>query len=208
VLTSAADGLADDAARALVEGLLLGGYTLPSVGLKKRVDAAPACEVVLLGDVPAHAVDVGRLHALATIGTRDLAAMPSNTKNPAWLAAQARTSCEQAGLTVRVWDEHDLAADGFGGLLAVGGGSVSPPRLVRIDYEPAEDTRRGTRRGTRRRSGRVVLVGKGVTFDTGGLSIKPREAMVGMKTDRAGAAAVPEPFWPVHNSGCAVRSRG
>jgi leucyl aminopeptidase len=101
----------------------------------------------------------------------------------------ALTTAEAAGsggLTVRVWDEHDLAADGFGGLLAVGGGSATPPRLVRIDYQPPDAGRRGARRG----GGRVVLVGKGITYDTGGLSIKPREAMVPMKTDMAGAGAV------------------
>lgn len=186
VITSLADGLPGDSARALVEGLLLGGYTPPATGLKKRADAAAAREVVLLGAVAGAAVEVGRVHALATVLARDLAATPSNTKDPGWLAGRAVAEAEAAGLAVRVWDEHDLAAEGFGGLLAVGAGSPSPPRLVRIDYEPAPDGRAPGRRPR----GRVVLVGKGITFDTGGLSIKPREAMVPMKTDMAGAGAV------------------
>ena len=65
----------------------------------------------LLGDVPAAAVETGRVHALATVRARDLAATPSNIKNPGWLAEQARLASEDAGLTVRIWDEHDLAAD-------------------------------------------------------------------------------------------------
>jgi leucyl aminopeptidase len=186
LITSLADGLPDDAARALVEGLLLAGYSAPATGLKKRSDSAAVARIALLGTVSAAAVEAGRVHAVATLRTRELAATPSNTKNPRWLADLAVAEAEAAGLTVRVWDEHDLAADGFGGLLAVGGGSATPPRLVRIDYAPA-DTRRS--RG-QREPRRIVLVGKGVTFDTGGLSIKPREAMVPMKTDMAGAAAV------------------
>jgi leucyl aminopeptidase len=188
VITSLADGLDGDAVRALVEGLLLGGYAQPSAGLKKRGDAAAVREIALIGAVPATAVETGRAHALATILARDLAATPSNTKNPAWLADRAVAEAEAAGLTVRVWDENDLVAEGFGGLLAVGAGSVTPPRLVRIDYVPADGD--GGRRASRRRAGRVVLVGKGITFDTGGLSIKPREGMVPMKTDMAGAGAV------------------
>jgi leucyl aminopeptidase len=182
LITSLADGRADDATRALVEGLLLGGYTLPAAGLKNRADSAAVRQAALIGDVPETAVEVGRVHALATIRVRDLAAIPSNIKHPVWLAEQAVAGAEEAGLAVRVWDEDDLAADGFGGLLAVGGGSATPPRLVRLDYQPPAGGRRG--------GGRVVLVGKGVTYDTGGLSIKPREAMVPMKTDMAGAAAV------------------
>jgi leucyl aminopeptidase len=182
VVASLADGLPADAVRALTEGLLLGGYAQPATGLKARGDSAAVREVVLVGDVPVAAVETGRLHALATIRARNLAATPSSTKSPVWLAEQAVEAAEAAGLAVRVWDEHALAADGFGGLLAVGAGSAVPPRLVRLDYEPDGGGRRARRR--------VVLVGKGVTFDTGGLSVKPREAMASMKTDMAGAAAV------------------
>lgn len=184
VVTSLADGLKPDAVRALTEGLLLGGYALPALGVKSRGDNAAVREVVLTGDVPVAAVEAGRVHALATIRARDLAAMPSNTKSPAWFVEEAVRVAQTAGLAVRIWDEDDLAADGFGGLLAVGAGSVTPPRLVRLDYEPAGGGRRAGHRS------RVVLVGKGVTFDTGGLSIKSREAMLSMKTDMAGAAAV------------------
>jgi leucyl aminopeptidase len=77
-----------------------------------------------------------------------------------------------------VWGEAELAEHGMGGLLAVGAGSARPPRLVRLDYRPADATRT------------VALVGKGITFDSGGLSLKPPESMIPMKTDMSGAAAV------------------
>jgi leucyl aminopeptidase len=80
-----------------------------------------------------------------------------------------------------VWSERELRAEGFGGLLAVGAGSASPPRLVQLDYLP---------QGATTRTPRVVLVGKGITFDTGGLDIKPAEGMLAMKTDMSGAAIV------------------
>jgi leucyl aminopeptidase len=181
VITSVGSGAAADAVRGLVEGLLLGGYRPPSTGTKDRSDSAAVARIGLLGRYPAAAVDRGRLLARATRLARDLANTPSNVKQPQWLSDQARAVAEQGGLEFTVLEADRLAAEGFGGLLAVGSGSVTPPRLVRIDYRPD---------GTGRSRRPVVLVGKGITYDTGGLSIKPRESMVAMKTDMAGAAAV------------------
>ncbi|MDQ1290105.1 MAG: leucyl aminopeptidase [Actinomycetota bacterium] len=183
VLTSLAGGLPPSATRALVEGLLLGGYRPPARGTKNRDDTAAAREVVLLGSVDETEVERGRSHAVATATARDLAMTPSNVKNPRWLAELAVAEGERAGLVVRVLTGHELVEEGFGGLVAVGGGSAVPPALVRLDYVPS-DAARG------RETRPVVLVGKGITFDTGGLSIKPRESMVPMKTDMAGAGAV------------------
>jgi leucyl aminopeptidase len=135
--------------------------------------------VVLLGDQPPADVAAGERHAEATLLARELTGTPVSTKTPVWVADRAvelAADTPDGVLTVDVRDEYRLAADGFGGLLAVGGGSVSPPRLVRLDLTPP---------GTAGRRP-VVLIGKGVTYDTGGLSIKPREAMVPMKTDMAG----------------------
>jgi leucyl aminopeptidase len=179
VLASLADGVSADAVRALVEGLQLGGYAQPAVGTRRRVETAPARRIELLGRVPVAGLAAGERHARATALVRDLAATPSDVKSPAWLAGRAADLGGERGLDVRIWDEEALAGGGFGGLLAVGGGSATPPRLVRLDYTPAGRAR-----------GRVVLVGKGITYDTGGLSIKSREAMVPMKTDMAGAAVV------------------
>jgi leucyl aminopeptidase len=116
---------------------------------------------------------------------RDLTNTPANRKSPQWFARQARRAGDEAGLRVTVLDADALRRQGFGALLAVGGGSTRPPVLVRLDYRP----RRGrASRATGER--RVVLVGKGITFDSGGLSLKPADAMTTMKTDMAGAAAV------------------
>ena len=109
---------------------------------------------------------------------RDLVNTPSVRKSPQWLAEQATELARRCDLRVRVRDCDELAAAGFGGIVAVGSGSSHPPRLIELSYEPAGwDTH-------------VVLVGKGITFDSGGLSLKPVEGMKTMKTDMAGGAAV------------------
>jgi leucyl aminopeptidase len=111
---------------------------------------------------------------------RDLINTPSNRKNPAWLAEQARDRL--GGLphvTVEVLEPEALREGGFGGVLAVGGGSSTPPRVIVASYRPPGAG-----------SHHPVLVGKGITFDTGGLSIKPNAGMREMKTDMAGGAAV------------------
>jgi leucyl aminopeptidase len=185
LVTGVGAGASADAVRALVEGLLLGGYSPPATGTKDRSDSLAVTEIALLGRYPAAAVERGRLFAAATRLARDLTNTPSSVKQPLWLADQARQVGERRGLEVEVWDAERLADGGFGGLLAVGGGSAVPPRLVRIDYRP--DHRSG---GAPRYRRPVVLVGKGITYDTGGLSIKTRESMVAMKTDMGGAAAV------------------
>ncbi|MEJ2578428.1 MAG: leucyl aminopeptidase family protein [Kineosporiaceae bacterium] len=180
-LTAALDtGPGTPGARAATEGLLLGGYTPPARGQRDRAGAAPVGRAALLGAVPDPAVTRGVRHARATLQARDLANIPSDVKGPAWMVERARQAATDGGLDLDVWDADRLAAEGFGGLLAVGGGSPRPPALVRLDYQP--DGSAGRRP--------IVLIGKGVTFDTGGLSIKPREAMVPMKTDMAGSAAV------------------
>ncbi len=106
---------------------------------------------------------------------------------------------EEAGLDLTVWDEKRLEADGFGGLLGVGRASASPPRLIRLDYAP---------RKAGRRTPTVALVGKGITFDTGGLSIKPGEAMVNMKRDMTGGAVVMATMAALAAVGCPVRVVG
>jgi leucyl aminopeptidase len=121
------------------------------------------------------AVDRATAVARATAAARDLVNTPSLQKTPDWLADAATTLLK--GLTVKVRDEKALAKDGFGGIVAVGQGSTRPPRLIEAVYDG----------GGRRH---VVLVGKGITFDSGGLSLKPNEGMLAMKTDMGGGAAV------------------
>ncbi|MFP5333692.1 MAG: leucyl aminopeptidase family protein [Actinomycetes bacterium] len=177
--TPAVAGADADQVAAFTEGLLLAAYSPPRTGVTEG-PKPPVGDVVLLGQGRRgeQAVDAAAVAAAATWRVRDLANTPSSTKNPAWVAEQAVAAAAGVdGVAVEVLDERRLAAEGFGGLLAVGGGSASPPRLVTVGWTPKG-----------RRGRHVVLVGKGITYDTGGLSIKPREAMVPMKTDMAGAA--------------------
>ncbi|GGM26110.1 leucyl aminopeptidase [Micromonospora sonchi] len=172
-------GVSPEAVRGFVEGLLLGSYRF-----RLGADAdAPALTGVDLAvaDPDAHeqAVELARTTARMTRLARDLTNTPSSVKNPQWFAGQvAEAAAELPGLGLRVREPEQLAAEGFGGILAVGGGSASGPRLVELDWQPAEAATH------------VVLVGKGITFDTGGISIKPVPAMKLMRKDMAGAAAV------------------
>jgi leucyl aminopeptidase len=193
VITTLGDGASAESVCAVIEGALLGSYLTPSAGQRSRDGQTPAPVITLVGDHSDSAVARGLAHARATVLARDLSEMPSNVKTPAWLAEQARELGEAAGLSVEVWDEDRLRAEGFGGVLAVGSGSTAPPRFVRLDYRPDGDPGGSGEGRSTARAGRVkpiVLVGKGITYDTGGISIKPREAMVPMKTDMSGAAAV------------------
>ncbi len=168
------DEIDDDAAAAFAEGVHLGAYRHPHTGTSER--PAPVAAVRLVG-AQASAVERAVRSARATVAARTWAATPSNTKNPAWLAEQAQLAGRRARVNVRVYDEKWIRAQGMGGLSAVGGGSATPPRFVVIEYTPKGKA-----------PGEIVVVGKGITFDTGGLDIKPREAMVPMKTDMTGAA--------------------
>ncbi len=134
---------------------------------------------------------------------RTLATVPSNLKNPAWLAAQAEAIAAASGLDVRIWDEVDLAREGFGGIIGVGQASAAPPRLIRLDYTPEGVSPRAAKKLPH-----LVLVGKGITFDTGGLSIKPGQAMVSMKRDMTGGAVVIATMEALADVGCPVRVTG
>jgi leucyl aminopeptidase len=128
----------------------------------------------------AEAIRVAGVVARAVFTARDLINMPSLVKSPQWFAERAAAVARAAGLEATVRDVAQLDAEGFGGLVAVGGGSPRPPYLVELGYE-------GPAGGDERHR---VLVGKGITFDSGGLSLKPTGGMANMKTDMSGAAAV------------------
>ena len=170
--------------RAVAEGAVLGGYrfagykTKPSPARREPVHTA----LLLVPDATA-ATAVAEVERAAVVGaavaqTRDWVNTPANQLRPAQLAEAVAAAAEKVGLAVEVHDEKQLSHDGFGGILAVGAGSSAPPRLVRLSYAPE---------GARRH---VALVGKGITFDSGGVSIKPAQGMWEMKSDMAGAAAV------------------
>jgi leucyl aminopeptidase len=174
--------------RAVAEGGLLGGYRF--TGYRSRPQPGRHEPVrSLLVHVPdarnraARAeVDRARVVAAAVTRTRDWVNTPPNDLRPPEFADSVAEAAGAAGLAVEVLDERALRRGGYGGILAVGLGSQAPPRLVRLAYEPAA--------GGARALPRVALVGKGITFDSGGVSIKPALGMWEMKSDMAGAAAV------------------
>ena len=159
--------------RALVEGLLLSSYTFSR---KAEPKVPTLTTITLVGPVALQPeLDAVVVVCTATAAARDLVNTPALEKTPDWLANAAKVLL--AGLEVTVLDEEQLASKGFGGIVGVGQGSTRPPRLVQATYDGG---------GHRH----VVLVGKGITFDTGGLSLKPNPGMVDMKSDMGGAAAV------------------
>ena len=174
--------LAGPAATSFLLGYALASYDMPRFSTAGephptvRLDLATRRNHDLTEAVRRVAVVASAVHL-----ARDLANTPANLKSPRWLADQAVATGGRAGLTVTVWDQTQLQAGGFGGLLAVGRGSARPPRLVQMHYRPP---------GRRRARAHVVLVGKGIVFDSGGISIKAAAGMESMKTDMAGAAAV------------------
>jgi leucyl aminopeptidase len=173
---------------AIAEGAVLASYRFDDYKSTPRPAAvdgllvvAPSQESSALADGIARGVRTAAAVAFA----RDLINTPAGDLAPAQLAE--RIVAELAGTartSVEVWDEERIAAERLGGLLGVSRGSLEPPRLVRATYEPGEPVSSG---GT---TPHVVLVGKGITFDSGGLSLKTAEGMSTMKTDMSGAAIV------------------
>jgi leucyl aminopeptidase len=184
-VTTLAQALPGDqaaAVQAVTEAALLAAYRFDKY--KASANGRPSVERLEVipagGDAAAleSALVAGRVRAAATNLARDLSNEPANSLHPADLAAAAQRAVEGKGVRVSVKEEAELAAEGFGGIVGVGQGASNPPRLVELRYEPE---------GAR---GHVVLVGKGITFDSGGLSLKPPDGMITMKTDMSGAASV------------------
>ena len=188
----------DDCTTAFAEGVVLGSFTFT---LKTSEPTLPVRRVVLtaLPEQRHAAVRRGVVLGLAGWRSRTLALVPSNIKGPGWLADRAEELGTARGLEVEVWDEQRLREEGCGGLLGVGQASDRPPRLVRLGYTPE-----GAGPGTPH----VVLVGKGITFDSGGLSLKPAEGMTTMKRDMTGAGVVLSVLTALAEVGCGVRVTG
>ncbi|MEV6331644.1 leucyl aminopeptidase [Streptomyces sp. NPDC051909] len=172
-----------EAAAAIAEGALLGAYAYTAYQENANGGRKPLAEVALLGAKPrdkAHKAAAERAIAVAEEmnRARDLINQPPNDLTPAAFAAAAQAAGKEHGLKVQVLDEKALAKGGYGGILGVGSGSVNPPRLVRVAYThpKAEKT--------------LALVGKGITYDSGGISLKPAGHNETMKCDMSGAAAV------------------
>jgi leucyl aminopeptidase len=172
---------------AVAEGALFGAYAYTRYRSADAADAAaPAAEITVLtprarDKAVTKAVARAEVLAAAVHGVRDLVNAAPNDLYPAAFADAAKAAVKDTGakgVKVTVLDEKALAAGGYGGILGVGQGSARPPRLVKVSYSPS------------RPAAKVALVGKGITFDSGGISIKPAAGMDAMKSDMAGAAAV------------------
>ena len=178
----------------------LGAYSFTAFKSDAPASSQPVRSVAIV--VPAGASEAADIIERAeTVGeavafTRDLVNTPPNALAPADLAQAAKESVAGLPVTVKIWDEKALERDGCGGILGVGKGSSRPPRLVRMTYAPRGAT------------SHIALVGKGITFDTGGISIKPAANMDEMKADMSGAAAVIGAMRAIASLGLPVKVTG
>ncbi|MGW5302511.1 leucyl aminopeptidase [Streptomyces griseoluteus] len=173
---------------AIAEGVLLGAYAFDAYKESSKDDKAknesgPLGEAVLLGGEEGEAGHQAAVDRARAVGeelnrARDLVNTPPNDLNPEAFAAIAQAAADEHGLTIEVLDEQALKEGGYGGILGVGAGSASTPRLVKLAYRHPEADKH------------LAYVGKGITYDSGGISLKPAGHNETMKCDMAGAAAV------------------
>lgn len=172
----------DVAAQTVIEGILLARHEYPGFGREKN--SAAVREVTLLIDSADESearagAQRGHAHAKATIMARDLANTPHSHLTATQLGELALRLGKQKSFDVEIFDKDALLKLGCGGLLGVNAGSVEPPRMIKLTYRP------------RQASGRVALVGKGIMYDSGGISLKPNDNVhARMKNDMSGAAAI------------------
>ena len=169
------------AGQAVTEGGLLAAYRY--AGIKREPNRNALTELVLVvgekrAKGVASGVERGTITSSAAYLARDLANTPPAYMNARNIADRAVQLAAETGITCEVFNKDQLEAMGCGGMLGVNRGSTEPPRMVRLTYTPKNPT------------GHLALVGKGVMFDSGGLSLKPSDGMLGMKMDMSGAAAV------------------
>jgi leucyl aminopeptidase len=181
-------------AEAVALGALLGGYAFGRYRSEPAGQAA--LTLVASGNHTAETVRRAEVLAAAVTLARDLVNTGPSDLVPATFAARAGQVAAEAGIGITVLDEQALAERGYGGIIGVGQGSVHPPRLVRLEYAPPEASKA------------LVLAGKGITFDSGGLSLKPAKAMETMKSDMGGAAAVLAAMQAISALGLPVRVVG
>ena len=178
---------AAQAACAVTEGAVLGLYRFDKYKQPDENGEKEVQKLTLLErdrtKTPAiqEGVRRGRVQAEAVNFARDLVNEPANTLTPSEMAARARKMASGSGLTVKILERADMKKLGMGALLGVAQGSQEPPKLIEVNYKGRKGKGPGPRLG---------LVGKGLTFDSGGISIKPSEGMEAMKGDMAGGAAV------------------
>ena len=166
--------------RAIAEGASLGSYSFTDFrGHTKTDQKAPLSEIVIAGNGDNRLLKETEVLVKWTCFVRNLVNMPPSYLNPKKFAELVSSAAKSVpGVKVKIWDERQLKSQGFGGIIGVGQGSANPPRLVQLSYKPAKAKRS------------LAYVGKGITFDSGGLALKPALNMDQMKGDMTGAASV------------------
>ncbi len=198
-----AGGVDPDLIAAFAEGAVLGHYRYDALR-GKGFDASSLPQLAHLQLVVTATsqmfgpVNRAVLVANATCFARDLINEPAATMTPTRFAEIAQSVSEANGISCRVWDKAEIESEALGGLLAVSRGSVEEPRMVKMSYRPEGVKGEAV----------VALVGKGITFDSGGLSLKSGDGMMTMKTDMSGAAAVLATFSVIAGLGIAVAVDG
>ncbi|RMH80998.1 MAG: leucyl aminopeptidase [Acidobacteria bacterium] len=165
--------------KAITEGAILGVYRFDKYKTKKEEDDKKNLQELFIYGGDEEGIRVGKILAQAQNFTRDIVNEPGNVINPVTLAELAQRLAQEYGLQCKVYDEKEIQNMGMNALWSVGKGSSTPPRFVHITYRPEGEPKE-----------RIALVGKGLTFDSGGLNIKTGDYMRTMKMDKSGACAV------------------
>ena len=171
------DGKEAEYCRAAAEGAVLAGYRFDKYLTNRENDHFTVPEVTFVNADEAAARE-GQIIAESQNFARSIANEPANKVSPAVLAEKAQALAAELGLSCEIWDENKAEAERMGAFLAVGSGSANPPRFIKLEYAPENAKKH------------IVLVGKGLTFDSGGLDIKPENFMLTMKGDKTGACTV------------------
>jgi len=165
--------------KAITEGAILGSYRFDKYKTKKEEEENSNLENLYIYGGDQEGISLGKILAEAQNFTRDLVNEPGNVINPISLAEIAQKVAQDYGLECRVYDEKEIQEMGMYALWSVGKGSATPPRFVHMVYKPEGEPKE-----------RIAIVGKGLTFDSGGLNIKTGDYMRTMKMDKSGACAV------------------
>ncbi len=187
------DAGTDAQVQAVAEGALLAADGFRKLTHRPAPPAIESIGIVGSSRSSQQALATARVTAQAVCTARDWTNLPANLLGPNDLAEQARGYLKDTRVEIEVLDERALEKAGYGGILAVGAGSARPPRLLRLDYRP---------RGANRH---LVLIGKGITYDSGGYNLKPAESLKTMKCDMAGAASVIVATRAIADLGLSVR---
>jgi leucyl aminopeptidase len=173
-------------ATGVAEAVTLGLHQFNDFKTDEDSKSAAALESLILVTDAKHekatqeGAEYGQISSAANLRARGWVNLPSNRKSPQFLAAQAQSIADEHGLICEIWDENKLQEENMGAFYGVGKGSDNPPRLIKLEYAPEGKADEAP----------FILVGKGVTFDSGGYSLKPASSMEDMKDDMAGAAVV------------------